>query len=76
MSLSLFQRYVAKWHKIYNLVGYRDPIEQNKSSSLEIKHRIAMIEVDYSFDGKQSLLCLPERQCKSWHLSETKKRAL
>ena len=42
ISLSLFPRYIAKWHRIYNL-------EQNKESgSLEIKRRIPRIEVDYS----------------------------
>ena len=48
ISLSLFPRYIAKCHQIYNLVGLKDSIEQNKSSSLEIKCRIGRIEVDYS----------------------------
>ena len=42
MSLSLFPRYIAKWCKIYNLFEIKDPIEQNKSSRLEIKRRIGL----------------------------------
>ena len=75
ISLSLFPRHIAKWHIIHNLVGWKDPIEQNKSISLEIKRRIARIEMDYSLARKQSCLCLLERQCKSWHLCEIKMRA-
>ena len=41
--LSLFPRHIAKYHHIYNLVGLKDSIEQNKSSSVEIKCRIARI---------------------------------
>ena len=48
MLLSLFPRYIVQWHKIYNLIEQTDPKEQNKSGSLEIKRRIARIEVDYS----------------------------
>ena len=49
-SLSLFPRYIAKCHQVYNLVESKDPIEQNKSSSLEVKCKITRIEVDYSYE--------------------------
>ena len=73
MSLSLFPR--AQWHKIYNLVTSKDLVEQNIRSSLEIKRRIVRIEVSYSLALNQSCLCLLERQCQQWHLSQTKMRA-
>ena len=44
VSPSLFLRNIAKCHSIFNLVGLKDSIEQNKSSSLEIKCRIARID--------------------------------
>ena len=43
----IFQRHIAKCYQIYNLVGYKDPVEQTKSSSLEIKCRIAKIGVHF-----------------------------
>ena len=48
ISFSFFPRHIAKCHQIYNFIESSDSIEQNKRISLEIKCRIARIEVDYS----------------------------
>ena len=43
--------YIAKFHQEYNLIGKKNFIEKNRGSSLEIKCRIARIEVDYSLSN-------------------------
>ena len=46
--LTEFPRHIAKCHQIYNKIGYKDYIEQNRSGSSERNCRITRIEVDYS----------------------------
>ena len=48
ISLSIFSCFITKCPQTYNLVKQKDYINQNRSKSLEIKCRIARIEVDYS----------------------------
>ena len=45
----------TKCHQMHNLIGSKDSTEQNRSSSLVIKCRIARIEVDYSSSNLISL---------------------
>ena len=64
-SLGLFPRCIDQSHKIYKLVGWKDPIEQNKSASLEIKRRIARIDLDYRLAWNQSCLSLFYSRCQN-----------
>ena len=53
ISLNTFSRYIAKCHKIYNLIELKDSTKQNKSSSLEIKCTFARIKVDLLWGGQE-----------------------
>ena len=48
LSLSLFPCDINKCHQICDQIEQKDAMEQNRSGCLEVRCRIARMEVDYS----------------------------